>query len=54
MWIYELDTLRFLAVNKAAVAKYGYSQDEFLAMTIADIRPDEDRPALQANVTAIT
>jgi PAS domain S-box-containing protein len=54
MWIYDLDTLRFLAVNKAAVAKYGYSRDEFLAMTIADIRPDDDRSALDANVAAVT
>jgi len=54
MWIYDLDTLRFLAVNNASIAKYGYSHEEFLAMTIADIRPDEDRPALTANVAAVT
>ena len=54
MWIYDLDTLRFLAVNKAAVAKYGYSHDEFLAMTIAEIRPSEDRPALAAKVAKLT
>jgi PAS domain S-box-containing protein len=54
MWIYDLDTLRFLSVNKAAVAKYGYSRDEFLAMTIAEIRPSEDKPALVANVAAVT
>ncbi len=54
MWVYDLDTLRFLAVNKAAVAKYGYSHDEFLAMTIADIRPSEDKSALVANVAAVT
>ena len=52
MWIYDLETLRFLAVNDAAVAKYGYSRDEFLAMTIADIRPPEDVAALTANVAA--
>jgi PAS domain S-box-containing protein len=54
MWIYDLDTLRFLAVNKAAISKYGYSREEFLAMTIADIRPEEDRDALGANVAAVT
>ena len=42
MWIYDIETLRFLLVNKAAVEKYGYSVDEFLAMTIVDIRPDDD------------
>jgi two-component system, cell cycle sensor histidine kinase and response regulator CckA len=46
MWVYELETLRFLAVNQAAIRCYGYSQEEFLAMTIKDIRPAEDVPAL--------
>ncbi|WP_322893427.1 MULTISPECIES: PAS domain S-box protein [unclassified Yoonia] len=54
MWVYQLDTLRFLTVNNAAIVKYGYSREEFLAMTIADIRPDEDRAALDANVAAVT
>jgi PAS domain S-box-containing protein len=39
MWIYDEETLRFLAVNDAAVAEYGYSAAEFLSMTIWDIRP---------------
>ena len=54
MWIYDLDTLQFLAVNDTAVRHYGYSRDEFLAMTIKDIRPAEDIPALQAKVSAVT
>ena len=41
-WVYDRTTLRFLAVNDAAVRKYGYSSDEFLKMTIKDIRPAED------------
>ena len=52
MWVYDLETLRFLAVNVAAVTHYGYRQEEFLAMTIRDIRPPEDVPALLANVAA--
>ncbi|HSA92654.1 MAG TPA: PAS domain S-box protein [Terriglobales bacterium] len=44
MWVYDQETLRFLAVNDAAVDRYGYSQGEFLNMTIADIRPSEDAP----------
>jgi PAS domain S-box-containing protein len=44
-WVFEVDSLRFLAVNDTAVRKYGYSVDEFLSMTILDIRPDEDRQA---------
>ncbi len=38
MWIYDWDTLRFLAVNNAAVVKYGYSHEEFMQMKILDIR----------------
>ncbi len=46
MWIYDRDTLGFLAVNEAAISSYGYSLTEFLALTIADIRPADDVPAL--------
>jgi len=42
MWVYDVDTLRFLAVNEAAIQHYGYSRAEFLEMTIKDIRPPED------------
>jgi two-component system, cell cycle sensor histidine kinase and response regulator CckA len=42
MWIYDLATLQFLEVNGAAVRRYGYSRDGFLAMTIADIRAPAD------------
>jgi PAS domain S-box-containing protein len=54
MWVYDRETLAFLAVNDAAVARYGYARDEFLALTIRDIRPPEDVPALLANVAATT
>ena len=46
MWVFDIETLRFLAVNETALAHYGYSREEFLAMTIADIRPAEDRQDL--------
>lgn len=46
MWIYDRETLRFLAVNDAAVAHYKYSRGEFLRMTIKDIRPPVDIPSL--------
>jgi PAS domain S-box-containing protein len=52
-WVYDRETLRFLAVNRAAVKKYGYSRDEFLAMTLKDIRPPEDVNPLLENVSAI-
>ena len=41
MWVFDLETLAFLEVNEAAVQHYGYSRDEFLAMTITDIRAPE-------------
>jgi PAS domain S-box-containing protein len=47
MWVYDTETLGFLAVNDAAISRYGYSRDEFLAMTILDIRPEEDRDRLR-------
>ncbi|MEO7217437.1 MAG: PAS domain S-box protein [Gemmatimonadaceae bacterium] len=42
MWAFDADTLRFVAVNDEAVAYYGYSREEFLELTILDIRPSSD------------
>lgn len=50
MWVYDLETLAFLAVNESAVHHYGYSREDFLAMTIKDIRPAEDLPALYDSI----
>jgi len=44
--VYNEETLTFLAVNEAATRTYGYSRDEFLSMTINDLRPQEDIPTL--------
>jgi PAS domain S-box-containing protein len=41
-WVFDSKTLRFLAVNQSAVAAYGYSAEQFLSMTILDIRPQAD------------
>ncbi|HEX2833950.1 MAG TPA: ATP-binding protein [Thermoanaerobaculia bacterium] len=46
MWVYDVETLTFLAVNMAALRQYGYSSDEFLAMTLKDIRPPDEVPGL--------
>jgi two-component system cell cycle sensor histidine kinase/response regulator CckA len=54
MWVYDLETLRFLTVNDAAIAHYGYSRDEFAAMTLADIRPPADLAALRDDVAKAT
>jgi PAS domain S-box-containing protein len=42
MWVYDLETLRLVEVNDAAVDSYGYSREEFLNMTLGDIRSPED------------
>jgi diguanylate cyclase (GGDEF)-like protein/PAS domain S-box-containing protein len=52
MWVYDLDMLTLIAVNDAAIAHYGYSRAEFLAMTIKDLRPSEEHPALDRNLNA--
>jgi PAS domain S-box-containing protein len=53
MWVFDLETLAFLMVNDAAVEQYGYTRDEFAAMTIKDIRPLEDVPRLLENVARV-
>ena len=50
MWVFDTETLAFLEVNDAAVSRYGYLREEFLSMTIADIRPPEDVPRLRKAV----
>jgi PAS domain S-box-containing protein len=40
-WVYDFETLCFLQVNEAAIIHYGYSREEFLSMTIKDIRPKQ-------------
>ena len=54
LWIYDRKSLKFLAVNNAAIANYGYSKDEFLSMSIADIRPKEDLDELLKHVYSVT
>ncbi|MVW63586.1 EAL domain-containing protein [Massilia sp. NEAU-DD11] len=50
MWVYDLETFRFVAVNAAAIVHYGYSEAEFLAMTLRDIRLREDLERLDDNL----
>lgn len=42
MWVFDAETLAFLAVDEAAVRHYGYSRDEFLCMNMTDIQCQED------------
>ncbi len=50
MWIFDLKSLRILAVNYAAMHVYGYSREEFLEMTIADLRPNDEVSRLVAYI----
>jgi PAS domain S-box-containing protein len=54
MWVFDSETLAFLAVNRAAIAHYGYEEAEFLKMKITDIRPPQYIPALHQRLSAIT
>ena len=54
MWIYDIKSLAFLAVNDAAISHYGYSREEFLSMTIKDIRPVEEVPRLLDNIDQVS
>ena len=45
-YVHDCESFRFLEVNQAAIEHYGYSREEFLSMTIHDIRPAEDVPRL--------
>jgi len=53
VWVYDLETLRFIAINGAASRHYGFSREEYLAMTIKDIRPTGDISELENYVARI-
>jgi PAS domain S-box-containing protein len=53
IWVYDSDSLAFLAANQAAILHYGYSREEFLAMSIKDIRPPEEVPALLESLSSV-
>ena len=46
MWVFDVETLEFLGVNDAAIRRYGYSREEFLAMNIMDLHPTDDGSSL--------
>ncbi len=50
MWVFDVETLAFTAVNEAAVRNYGYTRAEFMNMTLLDIRPPEDAAAVREAV----
>lgn len=52
MWIVDRDTLRFLDVNLAAQAAYGYTREEFLDLDLKALRPQEDAARLLESIAA--
>ncbi len=46
MYVYDTETLEILAVNEAMASHYGFSEEELLGMSLIDIRPSEEVPAL--------
>jgi hypothetical protein len=52
MWVYDEETLAFLAVNQEAIRHYGYSREEFLSMTLRDLRPAEEASSLMERLQA--
>ena len=50
MWVFDRDTFRFVQVNKATTALYGYSEEEFLSMTLMDIKMTEDIPKTKESI----
>lgn len=54
MWVFDLETLTFLAVNEATVSRYGYHREEFLSMTITDLCPAEEIPLLLKSLPQIS
>jgi PAS domain S-box-containing protein len=53
LWVYDLETLAFLTVNAAAIRHYGYSEAEFLKMTMQDIQLSENIPDPPADLSRI-
>lgn len=54
MWVYDIQTLEFLDVNKTAIKHYGYTKDEFLGMTIREIFPPNEIDDLHEELSTIS
>jgi PAS domain S-box-containing protein len=54
IWVYDSRSLEFLAVNEAATLAYGYSREEFLAITLRRIHPSRVLPDLEKLLSGIS
>jgi diguanylate cyclase (GGDEF)-like protein/PAS domain S-box-containing protein len=50
MWVYDVETLRFVEVNRAALARYNQTREAVLATTIAEHYPPDELPDLLARL----
>lgn len=53
MWVYERGSLRFLAVNRAALLHLGYTAEQFLGMTLLDVKPEAEREAAKMRAASM-
>ncbi len=53
VFVFDSESLRYLAVNEAALQKYGYSREELMEMTVLDIRPEEDVERLRETLASL-
>ena len=54
MWVYDIQSLRFLAVNDAALSHYGYTSEKFLSLTVPELNPNENQEDVRAFIVANT
>ena len=47
MWLFDPETLKFMAVNEAAVVHYGYDRESFLKLTLLDLVPQRDKGVIE-------
>jgi diguanylate cyclase (GGDEF)-like protein/PAS domain S-box-containing protein len=50
LWLVEIDTLRFLGANQAALDLHGYTREEFLQLKLTDVLPPEVWEVTKGNV----
>jgi PAS domain S-box-containing protein len=53
IWIYDPQTYRFVEINEEAIRHYGYSREEFLSMTVLDVRPANEREKVKKAIADV-
>ncbi len=50
MWVYDIESLKFIYVNEAAINHYGYSKEEFFAIDPIQLYRPEDRADIEKTI----